>query len=112
MAVCEWCKAEMCDDATMTCTGNAEVKFPKGDVLPSLPYIGEDGRRCHDCHVAPGGKHHPGCDKERCPKCPQGCRMCGGLEGHVQRNGVACRWSELRRDFFGGQLIGCGCLDE
>lgn len=24
---------------------------------------------CHDCNVATGQLHHPGCDMERCPKC-------------------------------------------
>jgi hypothetical protein len=25
--------------------------------------------RCHDCGVAVGGVHHPGCDMEACPAC-------------------------------------------
>src|SRR5262249_14094682 len=24
---------------------------------------------CHDCGVAHGGYHHPGCDVEECPRC-------------------------------------------
>lgn len=24
---------------------------------------------CHDCGVAPGKLHHPGCDVEECPRC-------------------------------------------
>jgi hypothetical protein len=32
-------------------------------------YGAGSGARCHDCNVAPGGLHHPGCDVERCPRC-------------------------------------------
>lgn len=86
MAVCSWCKGEMSDFSRMTCSGNLVVEFPDGETLAAVPYRfdGDDGdlsHRCHDCNIALGGHHHPGCDMERCPRC-------------------------------GGQLIGCGCLDE
>lgn len=80
MAVCNWCKNEMLDPATITCV--QAVKFPDGETVAAIPYTPEDDMsRCHDCGVAAGGLHHPGCDMEECPRC-------------------------------GGQLIGCGCLDD
>lgn len=32
--------------------------------------------RCPDCNVAPGGIHHPGCDKEECPHCHKQLLTC------------------------------------
>jgi hypothetical protein len=71
MAICSTCQLEMHDVDSCTGThwmigGKAYQRIvagPKGDQWPL-----RDGR-CHDCNVAPGGFHHPGCDAERCPRC-------------------------------------------
>lgn len=93
MSICKWCETEM-QSHPDTCTGNTIIEFPDGTKLPAMPYTPDYGgpsQRCHDCGIAFGGFHHPGCDMERCPKCP----------GHWQ-NGK----------FYNGQLISCGCLNE
>ena len=79
MAVCEYCKKDMSDEATKSCSCNKQ-EMPNGKVVDRVPYddYNSPGCRCHDCNVANGGFHHPGCDMERCPIC-------------------------------GGQLIGCNC---
>jgi hypothetical protein len=79
MALCDWCEHEMTADTVKTCTGNETVYFSGSESLPSLPYTGP-GKRCHDCNVARGGKHHPGCDMERCPKCGGQLISCGCLD--------------------------------
>lgn len=35
--------------------------------------------RCPDCAVSPGGRHHPGCDGECCPRCGGQLIGCGCL---------------------------------
>lgn len=84
IAVCTWCRAEMAPMAA--CLMNKVVEFPDGMKMSSIPNGSENlGLMCHDCGVAPGANHHPGCDAERCPRCRN-------LEGGR------------------GQLISCGCL--
>lgn len=77
MAWCIWCEQEMEDEATVSCTGNTEVGYPDGTILPSVPYDGE--QRCHDCKIKPSGFHHLGCGMERCPKCGGQLISCGCL---------------------------------
>jgi hypothetical protein len=36
--------------------------------------------RCHDCNVLAGGRHHPGCDNERCPRCSGQLISCSCLD--------------------------------
>lgn len=43
--------------------------------VPSVP--SEEDGNCHDCNVAPGKYHHPGCDAEACGKCGGQVISCG-----------------------------------
>ena len=69
MATCDYCHGEMLK--VDTCAGNHTIDFNDGTSLPAIPWDGglDGNTRCHDCNVAPGGYHHPGCDMERCPRC-------------------------------------------
>jgi hypothetical protein len=84
MAKCEWCNQEMMDlENVTTCTENIEVEFLDGTKMESVVYApdyGEADHRCHDCNIMRGGKHHPGCDMERCPKCGGQLISCGCLD--------------------------------
>ena len=85
MGICISCRKEMSLESVTTCEANVSIKYPDGEVLPSVPYDPKrlhvpNWFRCPDCNVVPGGKHHAGCDQEYCPKC-------------------------------GGQLISCDCFD-
>lgn len=81
--ICDWCKNEMLDG--VSCAGNTEVKYPDGTVLPSVAYApGDPDQRCHDCRAPAGGKHHPGCDMERCPRCGGQLISCGCLDGQEE----------------------------
>ena len=76
MAVCSYCADDMSDDATTSCV--EELVWFSGDPVTSMPVIPFTGEgRCHDCHVAHGGFHHPGCDNERCPRCSGQLITCG-----------------------------------
>jgi hypothetical protein len=80
MAKCDWCHKEMTSEKIKSCSENMTVTFPSGEVLAAIPYNRDSGGRCHDCNVAPGGYHHPGCDMERCPKCNRQLISCGCLD--------------------------------
>ena len=75
MAVCVYCKQEMVG-GTDDCF-DAQVKYPDGTIMEAVPYDGPE--RCHDCSVKHGGRHHPGCDMERCPRCGGQLISCGCL---------------------------------
>jgi hypothetical protein len=67
-AFCEHCGDQMTDD-TDTCSIN-EILHWQGQLYNTVPYKPNPTQgRCHDCNIAAGGKHHPGCDMERCPVC-------------------------------------------
>jgi hypothetical protein len=66
MAKCGWCKQEMMAETTTSCIGNSVVDFPDGTSLPAIP--AEEDVTCSDCGVKNGGFHHPGCDREQCPR--------------------------------------------
>ncbi len=72
---CHYCEQEM-TDSNADCTGNT-VRFPDGTVMEAIPYDGPD--KCHDCSIKRGGRHHPGCDMERCPRCGGQLISCGCL---------------------------------
>jgi len=67
MVKCELCSKEMTSKKTTSCV---DGKIMIGGIeYDPVPYEDDEGRRCHDCNIAPGGIHHPGCDWEKCPKC-------------------------------------------
>jgi len=105
MAICDWCQQEMLDERVTTCKANTVVVFPDKARLPAVPYGvyyalarlkpgsiwtdfyislirqgHKDAERCSDCSVGVGGYHHPGCDKERCPRCEEFLFSCGCLD--------------------------------
>ena len=79
MATCDWCEKEM-NRSTKTCAANNVVEYPDGCSMPPIPYSIDETERCHDCLVAPGGFHHPGCDMEECPRCGGQLISCGCLD--------------------------------
>jgi hypothetical protein len=92
VAKCDWCEKEMTDKTVRTCEANSIVGFPDGKSLPAIPYNPDYGgadQRCHDCNIARGGCHHPGCDMERCPKCGGQLISCGCLDGDWEEDDVA-----------------------
>lgn len=81
MAMCDWCGNDMVDPSLLSCQNNEEIEFPDGLKLPAVPYEPSyQIARCHDCNVSRGGKHHPGCDAERCPRCWGQLISCGCLD--------------------------------
>lgn len=73
MAICDFCKKEM---PSLTCT---RTHIDGRPVIHYNQDYGGPDQRCHDCGVAFGGAHHPGCDLERCPKCKDQLITCGCL---------------------------------
>lgn len=82
MTVCQWCQQDMTAESAATCSQT--VQYPDGETLAPIPYAAYEDMptmRCHDCNVAPGGLHHPGCDDERCPRCGGQLIGCDCLSG-------------------------------
>lgn len=76
-ATCSFCKQKM---NVNSCKARI-IEFPDGVMLPaSTDHFDEPSGRCHDCGIAHGGYHHPGCDAERCPRCFGQLISCGCFE--------------------------------
>jgi len=83
MAICNLCDREMLDPATVSRIVRP-IAYVGEAPRPQVPYRNEDGRElCHDCSVAAGGVHHPGCDMEECPRCGHQLLSC---ECELQEN--------------------------
>lgn len=83
MTICECCGEEMTVD---TCIANKFITYPDGEEWHSLAHhFSESSGRCHDCNIKHGGKHHPGCDVERCPRCKGQLITCGCRGKHEQK---------------------------
>lgn len=83
MAMCWHCKKNMSSAKTTSCDASRNVEFADGEVMPAIPYhleFSDMPSRCHDCNVAVGGYHHPGCDMEECPRCGGQLISCGCLD--------------------------------
>lgn len=76
MTTCSHCDQEM---TTAISCNPFKLVFNNGSELPTEPHRDISGKRCHDCGVASGGYHHPGCDMERCPCCGRQLITCGCL---------------------------------
>jgi hypothetical protein len=78
---CEWCDQDMNESCYRGCTGNTKIIYPDVTILFSVPANATDGPNghCSDCYVPHGMPHHPGCSKERCPKCGGQIISCGCL---------------------------------
>jgi hypothetical protein len=96
----------MSDAATTTCL---HVPVETGGLsLNPVAYMpsGDMPERCHDCGVAAGGWHHPGCDKEQCPACGGQLISCGCLDDEGDDDFV--NWCDAHMS----SSCGCHKLDD
>jgi len=88
MAICKRCQKEMSDATVTTCEGNDYIQYPDGEALLPLAYNPRELHlpqwfRCPDCNIVPGGKHHPNCEYEHCPRCGGQLISCACFEADV-----------------------------
>jgi len=73
---CSRCRKDIKDDTIKSCVPGY-IAFPDGDSLNRETYSKDEKERCPVCNVVPGGYHHSGCYRERCPKCGKLLESCG-----------------------------------
>lgn len=78
IVICRYCFHNMASRKVTSCTANQIVIFPDGLTLAAIAY--DKDERCGDCNVKRGGYHHPGGDRERCPRCGGQLISCGCLQ--------------------------------
>ena len=104
MAECDHCGKEMV--GSKTCVEDIDES-----VLP------HEGFRhllsnCHDCGVAPGGTHHPGCDSERCGVCGDQALTCDCDWDAYNAKRTENRWTGLARGYEECFRLGYMCRNE
>ncbi len=67
MPECNWCHQEMQD--RVGCTLRHFEDMPSLDRVVCSSTDACELEHCPDCLCPVGTNHHPGCDRERCPKC-------------------------------------------
>lgn len=82
---CIFCKTPM--NETDRCMPRM-IDFADGTVYPAVAH--QSFRSCRICGVAPGFHHHPGCSRERCPRCGRLILLCSCPMA------IADTWTEVR----------------
>ena len=78
MAICKYCNQDMLtiDD----CSANRTIEYPDGERFDAKRFWEEIDLRCPDCNIKHGNYHHPGCTKEKCPRCGGQLISCGCMD--------------------------------
>jgi hypothetical protein len=81
--ICNFCENEM--GMGSECVGGIDPS-----AIPAK--FADHVKCCHDCGVAPGSLHHPGCDTERCG-CGRQAISCGCDDAFYEAHRAENRWS-------------------